>query len=121
MSLFDTQERGLNAYGRPITDDPAPVAPPAPDYVGGCNSTVEIEDIAACQDQKRRILERLREGPATNSELVKIAERLSARILELRKAGHVINREPLKRDGKVVRRQNVYTLAEGVNDPPSEP
>ena len=53
------------------------------------------------------ILERLRRSPVTNTELNAIAFRYSARLFELRKAGHVIETE--KRDGGLV----VYTLKGG--------
>ena len=42
--------------------------------------------------QQRAILERLRRGPATNTELSQIAQRFSARIGELRDAGYDIRR-----------------------------
>ena len=40
--------------------------------------------------QCHRILDRLRRGPVTNSELASIAIRYSARIHELRRCGHTI-------------------------------
>ena len=42
--------------------------------------------------QQWAILERLRRGPATNTELSQIAQRFSARIGELRDAGYNIQR-----------------------------
>ena len=42
--------------------------------------------------QQQAILERLRRGPATNTELSQIAQRFSARIGELRAAGYDIRR-----------------------------
>jgi hypothetical protein len=58
------------------------------------------------QDSSRtRILDRLTKGPATNTQLSKIALRFGARIFELRKAGHNITSSP--REGGVV----IYTLA----------
>lgn len=40
--------------------------------------------------QSEAILERLQQGPASNSELLLIAQRFGARIHELRKSGHNI-------------------------------
>ena len=42
--------------------------------------------------QQQAILERLRRGPATNNELVQIAQRFGGRIGELRAAGYDIRR-----------------------------
>ena len=42
--------------------------------------------------QQQAILDRLRKGPATNNDLCQIAQRFSARIEELRKAGYDIRR-----------------------------
>ena len=42
--------------------------------------------------QQRAILDRLRRGPATNTELVQIAQRFGGRIGELRAAGYDIRR-----------------------------
>ena len=46
--------------------------------------------------QRDRILARLRRGPATNAELNDICFRYSARIYELRAAGHDIRWAPVK-------------------------
>lgn len=40
--------------------------------------------------QSAEILERLRQGPASNVELMQIAQRFGARLHELRACGHVI-------------------------------
>jgi len=40
--------------------------------------------------QNGRILARLRQGPATNDELARIARKYTSRISDLRKAGHSI-------------------------------
>jgi len=42
--------------------------------------------------QQRAILDRLKRGPATNNELVQIAQRFGGRIGELRAAGYDIRR-----------------------------
>ena len=42
--------------------------------------------------QCQRILERLRQGPATNRELARIALKYTSRISDLRAAGHRIDR-----------------------------
>jgi hypothetical protein len=52
-----------------------------------------------------RILGRLQAGPATNVDLAAIALRYSARIFELRAAGHAITASPRGEAGIVV-----YTL-----------
>lgn len=61
--------------------------------------------------QCREILARLEQGPATNSELVQIAQRFGARIQELRVAGCEI--EVTKLDTK--RGINQYTLTKGID------
>jgi hypothetical protein len=43
--------------------------------------------------QHQAILDRLEQGPATNTELVQIAQRFGARVKELRDAGYVIKQE----------------------------
>jgi hypothetical protein len=45
------------------------------------------------ETKAQRILARLQAGPATSYELAQITHRFSARLLELRRAGHVIERE----------------------------
>lgn len=85
MSLFDTRPLGIDAYGRPITDDPAPVA--------RCNPTVAEADVPRLSVQHHRILALLRQGPATNVELSAIGQRFGGRIHELRRAGYAILRE----------------------------
>lgn len=55
------------------------------------------------QTQSARILQRLREGPASNQELSAIALRFGARLHDLRKAGYAVS--VIERDhasGKVV-------------------
>ena len=48
------------------------------------NPTLPRSAIERAAGQKRRILERLNEGPATNSDLMEIAHRFGARLQELR-------------------------------------
>lgn len=52
------------------------------------NSTVSDEDAPRLGKQHHAILDRLREGPATNIELSRIGQRFGARLEELKKAGH---------------------------------
>lgn len=52
--------------------------------------------------QQTAIIDRLRQGPATNAELVQIAIRFTARIHELRKAGHDIRIVRQDRDSGLV-------------------
>lgn len=67
----------------------------------------------AVQNQEtkaNRILARLRIASATSIELAKITHRFSARIYELRKAGHRITREDCVHDGQ---EWSVYMLEGG--------
>ena len=52
--------------------------------------------------QQAAIIDRLKQGPATNAELVQIAIRFTARIHELRKAGHDIRIVRQDRDSGLV-------------------
>lgn len=52
------------------------------------NSTVEEQDAPRLSRQQQAILAALREGPKTNIELGKIAQRFSARLREIKRAGH---------------------------------
>ena len=86
--------------------------PEPPEHVqirmGKANPTVEEQDKPRLAGNRKRIIERLREGPATNAELSKIGGlRFGARIQELRKAGWDI--EQSRRDGGVF----VYELLGG--------
>ena len=51
------------------------------------NKTVLPSDLPRISEQARKILERLKDGPATNIELQEIALRYSARLHELKKCG----------------------------------
>jgi hypothetical protein len=51
---------------------------------------IDPRDVPRVSRQCRLILERLRQGPATNAELVGIAMNLTGRISDLRGAGYVI-------------------------------
>ena len=66
--------------------DPKPLLP---------SPALPREERARLNRQAEAVLARLRRGPATNVELNEIAFRYSARIEELRKAGHRIEREPV--------------------------
>jgi hypothetical protein len=60
-------------------------------------------DVPRATSQNERILERLREGPATNAELVRISLNFTGRISDLRAAGHTIQPDArFKGDGGVV-------------------
>jgi hypothetical protein len=63
------------------------------------------------ESKRERILARLRAGSATSYELAQFTHRFSARILELRQAGHVIDREDYAQDG---REWSVYRLRSGL-------
>lgn len=56
--------------------------------------------------QQTLVLARLREGPATNMELIPISTRFSARIFELRKQGYKIDTECIDR----AKGLSLYTL-----------
>lgn len=56
--------------------------------------------------QQALVLDRLREGPATNMELIPISTRFSARIFDLRKAGYKIDTDCLDR----AKGLSLYTL-----------
>ena len=68
-------------------------APPRP--IAVVDPHVDHRDIPQLTRQSRVILERLRQGPATNAELTAVGLRYSARIHELRRAGHEIESEQL--------------------------
>lgn len=71
----------------------------AQEGIGWTPSDREMSQVVQKRESKaRRILARLREGPATSIELAQITHRFSARILELRRE-HRINREDHVRDG----------------------
>ena len=63
---------------RDLYDEPTPVP---------LNSTVPPEEAPRLSRQHETILARLREGPATNAELGRIAQRFSARLNEIAAAG----------------------------------
>lgn len=74
MSLdLDSHVNRDSALGLPL----APIADPRVD-------PTQYERLGR---QQRAILDRLRQGPATNTELVQIAQRFGARVKELRDAG----------------------------------
>lgn len=81
--LFDTSEPGRNQYGYPIEPRDPHVHP---------------EEAPRLSRQCRAILSRLKEGPATNAELAKIALKYSGRTSDLRAAGCII--DVIERDHK---------------------
>lgn len=61
----------------------------------------ELGQVVQNRDSKaQKILARLSQGEATSLELAQITHRFSARILELRQAGHRITREDFVKDGR---------------------
>lgn len=60
------------------------------------NSTVEDQDKPRLRKQHDAILDRLREGPATNIELGRIAQRFSARLEEMKRAGYEWGKRKIK-------------------------
>lgn len=73
--LFDTSEPGRNQYGYPIEPrDPH----------------LDEAEKPRLSAQCRAILDRLRKGPATNTELSGIALKYTGRISDLRAAGYEV-------------------------------
>jgi hypothetical protein len=60
------------------------------------NSTVPPHEASRLSAQHAAILDALREGPKTNLQLALICQRFSARLHELRKAGHEWSKECLE-------------------------
>ena len=73
------------------------------------NPTVPEAAKARLSKQQQAILARLRVGPATNLELIQIAQRFSARIHELRTAGYRIERTRDDEEAGIY----LYALIEG--------
>lgn len=69
-----------------------------------CDPNVDPRDEVRLSGQNSLILTRLKEGPATNTELASISLKYTSRISDLRAAGYVI--QCLRRQGGV----NVYVL-----------
>lgn len=63
---------------------------PEPAVIHPVDPNVESEP-ARLSRQSSAILERLRRGPATNTELIVMAQRFGARLHDLRKAGYQIS------------------------------
>lgn len=59
--------------------------------------SAEVAERRRLTRQCALVLARLREGPATNMELIPISTRFSARIFELRKIGYVIDTDCIDR------------------------
>jgi hypothetical protein len=74
---------------------------------------VDPQDVERLSRQCAAILERLRRGPATNVELVRIALNHTARISDLRKHGHDIR--VTKRNAEGVFWYGLYVNGELVN------
>ena len=63
-----------------------------------CDPGVAKADRKRLTGQNLAILERLRQGPATNGELAGISLKYTSRISDLRKAGHTITAVRSKED-----------------------
>lgn len=72
------------------------------------NTTVPEKAAPRLCAQHHRILERLRQGPVRNTELVLLAQRFGARLKELRDAGYRIERNSVDEQRGVFE----YRLAE---------
>lgn len=57
---------------------------------------VDAIDAPRLSEQARRVLDRLRRGPATNAELAGIANRFGARLYDLRRSGFTITTSEAK-------------------------
>jgi hypothetical protein len=82
-TLFDTDDAPTGAYGQPV--EPAPAR--------GWATAAEDKRLSA---QCQAILDRLKQGEATNTELAAIALKYTSRLSDLRAAGidvRVINRD----------------------------
>lgn len=65
-------------------------SPAAPRRVSVIDKTVTKEEARRLEGQSQRIIERLRQGDATNDELAAIARKYTSRISDCRKAGFEI-------------------------------
>src|SRR5262245_45936086 len=82
---------------------------PLPDYIiQPRDPNVPEEAIARLSAQCKAILERMKEGPVTNTELSKMALKYTGRISDLRKYGCVIKHTHDKESGLVVYRLASY-------------
>lgn len=61
------------------------------------NPTVAEEDAPRLSAQCHAIAARLREGPATNLDLIEVSHRFGARLHELKRAGFLWTRKPVGR------------------------
>lgn len=59
------------------------------------NPTVAADDAPRLSPQCHAIAARLREGPATNLDLIAVSHRFGARLHELKRAGFLWTRKPL--------------------------
>lgn len=85
----------------------ARVAPVSePDTAPPVDPHIHPEDVPRVTGQNAQVLERLRQGPATNVELSGISLRYSARMFDLREAGYLITGQRLA--GGI----HLYTLTE---------
>jgi hypothetical protein len=78
QSLFDAPRTARQEYDIPL------------------NSTVSKADMPRLNAQHHAILDRLREGPVTNTELSQICQRFGARLQEIKLAGFSIGKECIK-------------------------
>lgn len=79
--------------------------PPTDPHVG------QIEDVVRLTGQNGAILKRLRQGPATNSELAELSLKYTSRVSDLRHHGFQIKAE--RQAGGVVR-YSLVTISESV-------
>lgn len=84
----------LDLFAAPLTGRQAYAA--ADERPVRLNGSVPDHERARLSEQHHAILARLRQGPATNLELGQIAQRFTARLHELRKAGHDWRRETVR-------------------------
>ena len=68
----------------------------APRNITPRDTHVLREDAPRLKGQNAAILERLRRGPATNDELIRISRKYTSRTSDLRKAGYRITCERLE-------------------------
>jgi hypothetical protein len=77
-SFFDTEPSGVNAYGYPREISPR-------------DPSVTPVEAPRLSRQCRLILDRLKDGPVTNSELSALALKYTGRLSDLRAAGCTID------------------------------
>lgn len=86
QNLFDTEPQGRGAYGQVLPSNTAPSAFPQRDP----KITQPVEQKRLSR-QTQAIVDRLRQGPATNKELAAITHRFGARIHDAKGVGFDIH------------------------------